>query len=187
MKKLIALLLALSLVFAFAACAKKEPAPQEDGTTVEAAAADDETAEADAETPTEEETTEAKVYELVTYGKISATVAPEGWKIADESADWRIVYVNADNKTVQLTVDEDEAAALAKRVTERMDANDEKYTSDDITVGGVDFVNVVPELGMPAMYGTVDGQTLVVTYDKDVDLQSEAVADIIASVQLTAE
>lgn len=187
MKKTIAALLALTLLLAFAACGKT-PEPTDADTTAGTA---DETTAPDQTEETTEIPSVAPVYATVTYGRITAMEAPATWEIAEESADWRIVYVQPDEEgnkypfdvpTVQLTTDEDGADRLVARVKETK--GDEPYTEEEITVAGVRFVNIVPELGFPAMYGTVDGQTLVVTYTKGLDLQSDAVSNIIASVRL---
>ena len=201
MKRIIALLSAIAMVAAFAACAKKQPEPaatdsdavETTETAVEATKAADETTEEAMVVETPEATEAAKEYELVTYGRISATVAPEGWIISDESADWRIVYIMPDadgtaysfnQPTVQLTTDEDSADYLAKRAAEIKDDSGEAYTKEEVTIAGVTFTAIVPELGFAALYGEKDGQTLVLTYSNNVDLQSAAVADIVASVQI---
>ena len=113
-----------------------------------------------------------------------------------DSADLRIVYVKPDEEgnntsfnvpTLQLTTDDDPVDRLVASVKETKDAGEEVYTEDTVTIAGVEFVNIVPELGFPAMYGTVDGQTLVVTYSKTTDLQDDGVANIIASVHIAPE
>ena len=195
MKKIIALLLTLALLagaIALTACTKKEA----DETTAAPADTAETTAAGDEETTGAEETAEAPNVTLVTYGRISAIEATGGWEIGADSADWRIVYVKPDEEgnntsfnvpTLQLTTDDDPVDRLVARVKETKDAGEEVYTEDTVTIAGVEFVNIVPELGFPAMYGTVDGQTLVVTYSKTTDLQDDGVANIIASVHIAPE
>ena len=192
MKKILALLLAVSVVLAFAACAKKPAAEDPTETAAAPQSTDAGTQAADADATEAQPATDAALtpgeYPAVTYGRITCIEAPEGWHIAEESADWRIVYVQDEtDASIQLTTDEDPADKLFKRVTEQRDANGEAYTSETITIGGIEFVTMVPELGIPAMYGTVDDQTLVVTFSKDVDLQSQAVTDILGNTHIAPE
>lgn len=202
MKKWIVLFLAAALVLTLAACKKTEaPTAAEENETAADGATETTAGDATGEkesgtTDAVEAETEPVKYELVTYGRISAAAAPEGWEISEDSADWRIVYVKPDadgNKyafsvpTIQLTTDESDAEALFKSVTSLREENDEAYTSEELSIAGIPFRTMVPALGTPAMYGTVDGQTLVVTFSKDVDLQDPAVAYILGSVRIAAE
>ena len=190
MKKLLALLLVFSLIAAFAACAKQsaDPAPAE----TDAALPQETEAEAEAgsEAP-DPEMTEAEAaltpgeYPAVTYGRITCIEAPEGWHIGDESADWRIVYVKDDESaTIQLTTDEDPADKLFRRVAEQKEANGETYSTLEAVFAGVPFTVLMPDLGMPAMYGTVDGQTLVVTFAREVDIDSQVFMDIVGNAHV---
>ena len=189
MKKMFALLLVFSLIAAFAACAKKpaETAPVADNETTAEEAQETETA-VDADEAFAPEALTPGEYPAVTYGRITCIEAPEGWHIGDESADWRIVYVQDDESaSIQLTTDDDTPEQLFKSVTETREENGETYTSEEVVIAGIPFTVMMPDLGLPAMYGSVDGQTLVVTFSKEVDIHSQVFTDIVGNVHIAPE
>ena len=117
----------------------------------------------------------------------------DGWVIGEDTADWRIIYINPDSAeklydcaTIQFTEGDGYKTArdLADSVEGVKDDNGEKYTENTITIKGTEYIQIVPELGYPQLIGEKDGKVVVVTYYNEVDLTDETVQDIIGSLRI---
>ena len=58
------------------------------------------------------------------------------------------------------------------------------YQTEDVTIAGIDFHKIVPDLGEIMLYGERDGMTLIITHGKDLDETAPAVTDIIENIHI---
>ena len=186
MKKLLSLLLALLMLLSIAACggSKNAETDTEDAATAQAEEVPEE------ETPTEE----AQEESAVTYGQLTGIPAPEGWVISDRSAGNYLIYVEVTEDFeeseywcpyLQFGFDDYKSPdeVLADR-QEMFDDDGLTYQTEDVTIAGIDFHKIVPDLGEIMLYGERDGMTLIITHGKNLDETAPAVIDIIENIHI---
>lgn len=178
MKKLIALSLALMMLFAFAACSGSK-APADEGTT--AAAQTEAQTEAATEAPTD----------LQVNGRLSGIDAPEGWAMGEPNADNQLIYnfkhENYDEypDDVRLSVDvydydtPEDLLARAKEINEEIG-----YTVENVTIGGNEFAYIIPSFGSRTLYGTIDGVTVAITHSSSLSIDDAGVQAIISGLRI---
>ena len=177
MKRWLAVLLVLALALVVTACGKDGPADEAN----------------DGSETTNSESDSQPAATLVTYGRISAPEAPTGWVILEESNDDQLVYAKQTEQfaaNVQLcpylriTVQEGDAKTLLEAVTAQKDSFQEGYRTEEVTIAGIPFYKMVPDLGMMVLYGNVDGHTAVLEHTKFLDEEDPAVAQIIGNMRI---
>lgn len=178
MKRIIALSLALMMIFAFAACSGNK-APADDGTT----------AGAQTEAATEAATQAPAAGQV--NGRLSGIDAPEGWAMGEPKSDNQLIYnfkhENYDEypDDVRLSVDVydyDTPEDLLKRAKEM---NEEiGYTVENVTIGGNEFAYIIPSFGSRTLYGTIDGVTVAITHSSSLSIDDADVQAIISGLRI---
>lgn len=174
MKKIIALSLASVTVFSMTACSGGE---KTGGETQKA----------------EEVQEEVK---LVTNGRLSAMEAPEGWKQKEANADNELVYIYVgegdpeDDMLPRLWIDIDEFETPEEKVERAKEDNADigkECETEDVTIDGIDFIYLIPSFGYNTLYGTKDDVTIMISHDKEIELEDEAVQAFVKSIQVGPE
>ena len=181
MKRMTALLLAVLMLIGMTACSGGK----------------DKT-ESETEKKVEETTQTEEAVKLVSHGRVSAINAPEGWELGETSSDAQLAYECkyeefADSSIpVRLWIDidtVDTAEAMAARAKE-INTNEEagfECQEEKKTIGGVEYIYIIPSFGYRTLYGTINGVTVCVSHDTEVSLDDEAVQAIIESIQIQPE
>jgi hypothetical protein len=176
MKKMIALMLAGFMVFSLAACSGGDK--KEEETTQE------ETAQEDAEE-------ETLVY--ISSGRLSAIAPPEGWEQEPDDSENELVYNKLDaedGEILQLWIDidsYDSPEVILERTKEGNKDLGKECEEEERTIGGIDFLYLIPEYGYNTLYGTKDGVTIMISHDQGISLDDEGVQDIINSIIVAPE
>ena len=133
---------------------------------------------------------------LVTNGRLSAMEAPEGWKQKEANADNELVYIYVgegdpeDDMLPRLWIDIDEFETPEEKVERAKEDNADigkECETEDVTIDGIDFIYLIPSFGYNTLYGTKDGVTIMISHDKEIELEDEAVQAFVKSIQVGPE
>ena len=167
MKKTIAILLSVLMVFSLTACGGGDK-------------------------KTDEETKEE--VKLITNGRLSALEPPEGWEEADPSADNQLKYENTSVENAYgdpagLWIDIDSYEGPEEKVERAKEMNAEigGCEVEEVTIGDDDFFYIIPVFGYYSLYGTKDGVTVLISFDRELDLENEDIQNIIKSIKVAPE
>ena len=175
MKKIVALLLVVAMLLGMTACSGGEE--NTGGETQEAEGVQEEV-------------------KLVTNGRLSAMEAPEGWKQKEANADNVLVYIYVgegdpeDDMLPRLWIDIDEFETPEEKVERAKEDNADigkECETEDVTIDGIDFIYLIPSFGYNTLYGTKDDVTIMISHDKEIELENEAVQAFVKSIQVRPE
>lgn len=139
---------------------------------------------------------EKEEVKLVTNGRLSAIEAPEGWVQGETSSDDQLAYETEyqedgeDPYTVRLWIDIsdfDTPESMLENAEENAKDWGTTYTVEDKTIGDVAFFCFIPDFGYKSMYGTKNGVTVIVSHDSEINIDDEAVQNIIKSIEVEPE
>lgn len=174
MKRIIVLSLASAMILGMTACSGSEKTGGE----------------------TEEATETQEEVKLVSNGRLSAMEAPEGWKQKEANADNELVYIYVgegdpeDDMLPRLWIDIDEFETPEEKVERAKEDNADigkECETEDVTIDGIDFIYLIPSFGYNTLYGTKDGVTIMISHDKEIELEDEAVQAFVKSIQVGPE
>ena len=195
MKRILALLLGVSMLLPLVACGGNKPVETDTDSAV-ATEADSQVPQP-AETEQAEQVEQVEQAEQVVYGQITGIPAPEGWVISDRSADNYLIYVQVTEEFEEseywcpyLQFGFDDYDSPEANFTSRQEMYDNDgltYSTEDVTIAGIAFHKIVPDLGEIQLYGEVDGVTLIITHNKDLDESDAVVAQIIENIHILPE
>ena len=114
---------------------------------------------------------EKEEVKLVTNGRLSAIEAPEGWVQGETSSDDQLAY-----ETEYQEDGEENAKEWGTT-----------YTVEEKTIGDVTFSYFIPDFGYKSMYGTKNSVTVIVSHDNEINIDDEAVQNIIKSIEVEPE
>ncbi|MBR1845733.1 MAG: hypothetical protein IJ792_03955 [Oscillospiraceae bacterium] len=192
MKRILALLLGICMLLPLVACGGNTPV----ATDTDSAVATD-TDNPESEPAETEEAEQAEQVEQVVYGQITGIPAPEGWVISDRSADNYLIYVQVTEAFEEseywcpyLQFGFEDYESPEQTFADRLEMYDNDgltYTTEDVTIAGIDFHKVIPDLGEIQLYGEVDGVTLIITHNKDLDETDANAIQIIENIHILPE
>lgn len=143
----------------------------------------------------QKDATSAKPAKSIIHGRVSGDAAPEGWAIkSDEGGDF-ITYIKmtGDYATdpdkcpyVQISCDEMSADDLFTSVCTLKDTKGLSYATDSVTIGEVPFLGIFVDGDANSLFGTVDGNTMVINY-RDVNIDDPDVTKIIGGIEIASE
>lgn len=179
MKRLLAIVLCACFALSFAACSGGGSENNGKGKTV--------ISQID-----NSEAKELKAAKAVTHGRVSGNSAPEGWEIKSGDSSDSITYIQkteADEENcpyVEIGCNILSADEVFNSVATLKDTQGVYYTTDDVELNGSQFLGIFCEDGTNSVFGTVNGQTMVINY-KGVELDDETVQSIIGGIEIAAE